>query len=84
MRSNCLIQAIKHRLEKGCPVYQVIPHDHDGRIHFVWWDADLYKYRHFTWYKPVKLPKFPYFTIFDGYIDDFDYPRNLVRLRLVF
>lgn len=83
MKSNCLIQALKHRL-KGCPIYQVLRQDRDGRIHFVWWCAELSSYRHFTWEKEIKLPKFPYFTTFEGHIENFPYDKTKFSLKLVF
>lgn len=82
MKSNCLIQALLHRL-KGCPVYQVIHNDSDWHKHFVWWDSEIGSYLHFTWVEEVYLPKFPYFTMFEGYIENYPYDKEKIKLRLV-
>jgi len=84
-KSNCLIQALKHRL-KGYPIYRVHLLDEDAwNNHFIWWDAQRGTYWNFTWGdNQQSLPKhFWWLVRFEGFIEDYYYDPARMHLEFV-
>ena len=85
MKSNCLIQAIKGKIQTKGSLFIVVPNDKTERgvPHFIWSDGDGYK--HFTFNAKRKMKHWYQFILFDGHIEDFpvEFLKNVSLKKII-